>query len=184
MAISGQTHLAITIDSIGYEKTYSDLFKRLGLKYTSTTRRHHKQLDAIRVYHTKRGKDIAVKKTRSKLKNVKLREGKEKLAKDRANDLFYETGMAGPLAFLGIDPPPPKKVKKVKPTCEYCGLTGHTTKRAKGCLFSTKKDSVHYKDDNNKKEKVPKPDVEEEQVPKDITEEEQEGESEIGTELY
>jgi hypothetical protein len=118
------------------------------------------------------------------MKNEKLREGKEKLAKDRANDLYYETGMAGPLAFMGLELPPAKKVKKVKETCDYCGLTGHTTKRWKACLFSTKTESKHYKEDNNRKEKVPKPEVEVVEVPKVITEEEEQGESGIGTEQY
>jgi hypothetical protein len=184
MVISGRTHLALTIDSIGYEKTYSELFNRLGLKYTDVTRRHHQQLDAERAYHAKRVKRISVKKKRSQMKNEKLREGKEKLAKDRANDLYYETGMAGPLAFMGLELPPAKKVKKVKETCDYCGLTGHTTKRSKACLFSTKTESKHYKEDNNRKEKVPKPEVEVVEVPKVITEEEEQGESGIGTEQY
>jgi hypothetical protein len=184
MAISGRTHLAITIDSIGYEKTYSELFNRLGLKYTSVTRKHHQQLNAAREYHAKRGKLIHVKKRRSKMKNEKLKSGKEKLAKDRANDLYYETGMAGPLAFMGLEPPPPKRVIKKKDPCEYCGLTGHTTRRAKACLFSTKKDSIHYREENNRKEKIAKPDTRMVGAPKVITEEDEQGESEIGTEQY
>ena len=61
----------------------------------------------------KKGNNVDIKKKRSKLKNEKLRDGKEKMAKDRANDLYYETDMAGPLAFMGIEPPPAKKVKKL-----------------------------------------------------------------------
>jgi hypothetical protein len=60
MVISRGTYLVITIDSVGYEKTYFKLFHRLGLEYTTVTKRHHKQLQALRVYHTKRGELIAV----------------------------------------------------------------------------------------------------------------------------
>jgi hypothetical protein len=56
MVISGRTHLALTIDSIGYEKTYSELFKRLGLKYTAVTRRHHQQTGYRKSVSRKKGK--------------------------------------------------------------------------------------------------------------------------------
>jgi hypothetical protein len=45
------------------------------LDYTTVTKRQHKQLQAVRVYHEKRGELIAVRKKRSKLKNGKLRDG-------------------------------------------------------------------------------------------------------------
>jgi hypothetical protein len=50
------------------------------------------------------------------------------------------------------------------------------TKRAKSCLFSTKKDSKHYKEEYNKKEKVPTLEVEVLEVPKLPPEEKEQGE--------
>jgi hypothetical protein len=38
----GRTYLAITINSIGYVKTYSSLFLLLGIKMIATTKEHHR----------------------------------------------------------------------------------------------------------------------------------------------
>jgi hypothetical protein len=61
MAISGQTYLATSLDSVRYEKTYEELFNWLSFAYITVTRKHHTQVQVVRDYHAKGGNLVAAK---------------------------------------------------------------------------------------------------------------------------
>jgi hypothetical protein len=73
---------------------------------------------------------------------------KEENAKDAVKGFTYGSGMAAPKAAKDNIVDSLAAPKKVVPICPFCEKKGHKTMKTKHCLFSTNKDSNHYKELN------------------------------------
>ena len=94
----GRTYLAISVDSVGYVKSYFSLFTVLGIQTTDTTTDHHRRLDRKRQLGQERKRTSKYKQKRNEQKNKKISEGKAKLAKDEKRDLRTRAEWQDPAA--------------------------------------------------------------------------------------
>ena len=86
--------------------------------------------------------DDEVQDEMKRRQNKKIREGKNKLIKDRQKGLSYKTGMAGP--GVSMDVPTGTVAKKRKVVCESCSLVGHVTRKSQKCKYSTNEKSRNF----------------------------------------
>jgi hypothetical protein len=142
MANSSQTHLAILIDSVGYQQSFESMFDSLGLEMTPRTAEQCLRWDKRRKYLSDCEKQPKAKEKRNRVNFEKLCVGKVKLAKDDAKALTHESGMAGPQVGGKVGGSTARTVCK---TCNACGEKGHQKITSKKCLMSTNPNSEHYK---------------------------------------
>jgi hypothetical protein len=148
-----RTYMAIGLDSVGYEEYFRRLFILLGLEVTQTTTTHHEDLDEKRIRKRAWRKRPEVMKREAEKVFDKIWSIKEQTAKDAVKGFTYSSGMAAPKAAKEENENGVAAVakKKVVPICPFCDKKGHKTMSAKHCKFSTKKESEHYKVDNEER---------------------------------
>jgi hypothetical protein len=145
MTIENQVriHLAICIDSIGYEETYLRLAEATGLQLGSINQKLNRLLNDEKQYRRKYRKRSYVKINRRWKCFGKLRENSNKLVKENRKNLRYGPGIAGPFAEdrgtgdIGKSTTAvPRAVEggKVEFKCPHCFLWGHQRKSSKLCL--------------------------------------------------
>jgi hypothetical protein len=155
------TYLAVgEIDSFGYKKDYSVLWKMLGITTTVLTTDHHQWLDKRCHWKSKYDQSDKTKKTRKKKINDKLRKASELLMKDKKKGgTCYGSNMAGPhvegMTLDGsevVEEIEPGKKKKgqpqKKPICHACHIVGHASNNNKDCLLMIKPLGKHCKPEN------------------------------------
>jgi hypothetical protein len=147
-----RTYVAIGIDSVGYAKYYSVLWKLLGLRATIITNEHHRRLDKRTANKARYIQLDETKKRRRQQLNDKLREASELLMKDEKKGKTYGSNMAGPqvegMTLDGSEVQRKKRKAKANTTCKWCHLGGHATQKSKKCLLSVKPGGKHYKIEN------------------------------------
>jgi hypothetical protein len=122
---------AVGINSLGVEAFFKRLFKALGIPLTRNVAYYLELKEKNRAKRLAKVKTREAKLNKNKRKYDKLADN-VKVAKMELHKRqgTYRRGMNldGPVGEAII--PPPKKVKRY---CEFCGKSGHTTKRSKNC---------------------------------------------------
>jgi hypothetical protein len=129
-----RAHLAVALDSVGYENTYSTLFDILGMEYDhDICGGHHKQLDGSKKYNQTYDKKDGAQWKRATAKSMKIREDMRKVVGDKKDGKSYGSGIGGP----------EEKKKNKKGTersalqCKHCLKFGHSRKSHQDCGKST-----------------------------------------------
>jgi hypothetical protein len=148
-----RTHMAIGLDSVGYEEYFRRLFELLGVQLVQTTTNHHLDLDKTRLRKRKWRQRPEFKIEEAEKNIVKILAAKEQAKRDAIKGFTYGSGMAGPKApeEETKDELPANPKKKTASICPFCEQKGHKTMAAKSCLFSTKIGSPNYKEDNEER---------------------------------
>jgi hypothetical protein len=136
-------HLAICIDSVGYEETYSRLAEATGLRLGSINGQLNRLLNDEKQYRRKYRKRSYVKINRRWKFFGKLRENSNRLVKENKKNLRYGPGIARPFkedrgtvdkGKLTTAVSRTVEGGKVEFKCPHCFLWGHQRKSSKSCL--------------------------------------------------
>ena len=116
------------------------------MKYKNTSLyNHHRHLDLMREYHHEYKRRLDVKRCKSILRILALKEEICKELKDKKKGLRYEKNIAGPKNELGEKSENEKAKKKAKKNgtscqdkiCQTCGKTGHVRTTHSECTGRT-----------------------------------------------
>jgi hypothetical protein len=142
-------HLAICIDSVGYDSTYSRLAEKTGLEIGMVMAESHRLLDVEKQYRRKYRKRLYVKIRRKTKFYNKLRENRDKLIAENKKNLRYGSGIVGPFRQpqdqTGEQTEKRKKGKlnsragrggKIEFQCSWCNLWGHQRVSSKFCKMN------------------------------------------------
>jgi hypothetical protein len=141
-------YLAICIDGVGYQETYSRLAMKAGTEVGNVQAEMTRQLDFEKEYRRNHRKRAYVKKKRKVKFYDKLRENAEKLVKENGKNLRYGSGVTGPFredtarptgAGGQRVPSLPLNLRagrggKVEFQCPHCEKWGHQRVLSKACL--------------------------------------------------
>lgn len=137
----GRVCLAICLDSVGHEGTFSVLGSLLGLPWMTCSRESLSLIDKKHGYESKYKKRQEVRQKRAKKAREKIQEEIKKEHIDKKRGRAYRSGIAVTVAkgekkdgenhVEDND----KKTKKTEKICTLCHKKGHLTSRSKSCAY-------------------------------------------------
>jgi hypothetical protein len=133
-SLNNRIAFAVGINSIGLLSFMSNLFDRLGITMTDNIVHYLTVSEGIRMRKLEKEKTNDSKKEKNEAKFAKLR-ADTIIAKTelRKREGTYRSGMNLDDPSEVVPEDATRKPKKKPVFCEWCGVRGHTTKRAKNC---------------------------------------------------
>jgi hypothetical protein len=130
-----RTYVAVGIDSVGYEEYYRRLFELLDLDYDDEIMMaHHRRLDTNKAWKKEYVNQPHVRRREATVRSLKIRDNIRKEYVDKKAGKSYGSGINDPSQKVSGDN---TNVKKKKPPCQYCGKSGHKTRRSRYCTQTT-----------------------------------------------
>ena len=128
-----RTYLAMSIDSLGFEEYYKQLYPALGMTMSSATKRYFQQHDRKRILDQNYANRPERKTKRAKRKLEEISKAWKTEVEDKANGHTYRSRMAAP-TVEGIEVSPNGGAEESStPFCRACGNYGHQLRTSKKC---------------------------------------------------
>ena len=142
-----RTYLAVSIDSLGFEEYYKQLYLDLGIRMSPVTGLYYRQVDKRRKTDQTYAKSFERKKKRSMQKLETINNAWRIETADKRKGHTYQSGMAGPTAVSATNENEVVAgegdvVVASRPFCKACGNYGHQRRTSRLCTQNTR--SKHY----------------------------------------
>ena len=128
-----RTYLAMSLDSLGFEEYFKELYTELGMTMSSETELYFQQHDRKRKRDKKYEEKPERMKKRAKRKLEQVQKAWKTEVEDKAKEHTYRSRMAAP-TVEGIEVSPNGGAKESStPFCRACGNYGHQRRTRKKC---------------------------------------------------
>jgi hypothetical protein len=142
-----RTYVAVSVDSLGFEEYYKQLYLELGITMSPVSRLYYRQVDRRRKADQTYAKSFERKKKRAMQKLETINEAWRIETVDKRKGHTYQSGMAGPTVVGATDETEVvgeegDVVVASRPFCRACGNYGHQRRTSRLCTQNTR--SQHY----------------------------------------